>query len=262
MLITIILRATGMTQGELAEYLEVSRASVNAWIQNVNIMTYNSKNLVAERFNIPISFFDLDLKNNKSKICEIYNYLKEFWNKKNNKILDDQMLINQIIDEIELNSKTEEESINYYEASEEEIIDGLCCGYNPFTGEIFSDSHILNNRKIKKTLENLRKLYAIKSKIVLTKDDLNEEDKKLFEELRKWRWDKTKELKYYNAYIVFTDKELINIVTSNIKRKEDLLHVQGIGEKKYQNYGDEIFEIIKTKKYNNLFDFDYFSTSI
>ena len=84
----------------------------------------------------------------------------------------------------------------------------------------------------------------------------------MFEELRKWRWDKTKELKYYNAYIVFTDKELINIVTSNIKRKEDLLHVQGIGEKKYQNYGDEIFEIIKTKKYNNLFDFDYFSTSI
>ena len=130
-------------------------------------------------------------------------------------------------------------------------MDGLSNGYDPFTGEVLSDKHLLNNPKVKELFKTLNKLYLNKSKMISSKEDLNKEEKELFEELRKWRWEKTKEKKYYNAYIVFTNKELINIILANIQRKEDLKLVSGIGPKKYAEYGDEIFEIIKeSKKYS------------
>ena len=74
--------------------------------------------------------------------------------------------------------------------------------------------------------------------------------------------EKTKEKKYYNAYIVFTNKELINIILANIKRKEDLRYVSGIGPKKYSEYSDEIYEIIKRNREsskNNTNNDDFFS---
>ena len=50
--------------------------------------------------------------------------------------------------------------------------------------------------------------------------------------------------------MVFTDKELINIITSNTNKKEDLLSVKGIANKKYDKYGDDIFYILKTGSYD------------
>ena len=250
MIIEIILRATRMSQGELAEYIGVSRASINAWVQDSSTMTYNSRKLVAEKFNFPISYFNYNLKNNREKIIEVYNLIKENWNKKNHTYSEIDFL-NQVIDELEEKIIEPEELNINREITEEEILDGLSNGYDPFTGEVLSDKHLLNNPKVKELFKTLNKLYLNKSKMISSKEDLNKEEKELFEELRKWRWEKTKEKKYYNAYIVFTNKELINIILANIQRKEDLKLVSGIGPKKYAEYGDEIFEIIKeSKKYS------------
>lgn len=250
MIIEIILRATRMSQGELAEYIGVSRASINAWVQNSNVMTFNSRELVAKKFNFPISYFNYNLKNNREKIIEVYNLIKENWNKKNHTYSEIDFL-NQVIDELEEKIIEPEELNINREITEEEILDGLSNGYDPFTGEVLSDKHLLNNPKVKELFKTLNKLYLNKSKMISSKEDLNKEEKELFEELRKWRWEKTKEKKYYNAYIVFTNKELINIILANIQRKEDLKLVSGIGPKKYAEYGDEIFEIIKEiKKYS------------
>ncbi len=247
MIIEIILRATRMSQGELAEYIGVSRASINAWVQNSNVMTFNSRELVAKKFNFPISYFNYNLKNNREKIIEVYNLIKENWNKKNHTYSEIDFL-NQVIDELEEKIIEPEELNINREITEEEILDGLSNGYDPFTGEVLSDKHLLNNPKVKELFKTLNKLYLNKSKMISSKEDLNKEEKELFEELRKWRWEKTKEKKYYNAYIVFTNKELINIILANIQRKEDLKLVSGIGPKKYAEYGDEIFEIIKESK--------------
>ena len=247
MIIEIILRATRMSQGELAEYIGVSRASINAWVQDSNVMTFNSRELVAKKFNFPISCFNYNLKNNREKIIEVYNLIKENWNKKNHKYSEIDFL-NQVIDELEEKIIEPEELNINREITEEEILDGLSNGYDPFTGEVLSDKHLLNNPKVKELFKTLNKLYLNKSKMISSKEDLNKEEKELFEELRKWRWEKTKEKKYYNAYIVFTNKELINIILANIQRKEDLKLVSGIGPKKYAEYGDEIFEIIKESK--------------
>ena len=250
MIIEIILRATRMSQGELAEYIGVSRASINAWVQNSNVMTFNSRELVAKKFNFPISYFNYNLKNNREKIIEVYNLIKENWNKKNHTYSEIDFL-NQVIDELEEKIIEPEELNINREITEEEILDGLSNGYDPFTGEVLSDKHLLNNPKVKELFKTLNKLYLNKSKMISSKEDLNKEEKELFEELRKWRWEKTKEKKYYNAYIVFTNKELINIILGNVQRKEDLKLVSGIGPKKYAEYGDEIFEIIKeSKKYS------------
>lgn len=250
MIIEIILRATRMSQGELAEYIGVSRASINAWVQDSSTMTYNSRKLVAKKFNFPISYFNYNLKNNREKIIEVYNLIKENWNKKNHTYSEIDFL-NQVIDELEEKIIEPEELNINREITEEEILDGLSNGYDPFTGEVLSDKHLLNNPKVKELFKTLNKLYLNKSKMISSKEDLNKEEKELFEELRKWRWEKTKEKKYYNAYIVFTNKELINIILANIQRKEDLKLVSGIGPKKYAEYGDEIFEIIKeSKKYS------------
>ena len=249
MIIEIILRATRMSQGELAEYIGVSRASINAWVQNSNVMTFNSRELVAKKFNFPISCFNYNLKNNREKIIEVYNLIKENWNKKNHKYSEIDFL-NQVIDELEEKIIEPEELNINREITEEEILDGLSNGYDPFTGEVLSDKHLLNNPKVKELFKTLNKLYLNKSKMISSKEDLNKEEKELFEELRKWRWEKTKEKKYYNAYIVFTNKELINIILANIQRKEDLKLVSGIGQKKYTEYGNKIFEIIKKNKKN------------
>ena len=260
MIIEIILRATRMTQGQLAEYLGVSRASVNAWVQNSNTMTNNSKDLVAEKFCFPFSFFDLNLKDNKEEIIRVYSLIKENWEKEH-KDNSDMDFLNRTIDELE-NGLEEEKEIVFNDVSQEDILIGLCNAYNPFTGEVFNDTHILNNQKVKDLLKELKHLYENKSKFNLSKEDLNDEDKKLFEELRKWRWDKTMENNYFNAYIVFSDRELINIILAKINKKEDLLSVYGIGKTKYKMYGEELFDIIKNKKYvslksnkNNSFDF-------
>jgi transcriptional regulator with XRE-family HTH domain len=63
----MILRITGFTQEELANYVGVSRASINSWLTNDQSMSDKSKKDICSAFQIPYSFFDI--------ICRLF----EFW---------------------------------------------------------------------------------------------------------------------------------------------------------------------------------------
>ena len=133
-----------------------------------------------------------------------------------------------------------------------EIIDALCDGYDPFTGEVFDENHILNNTKIKSFLMEVRQKYTkygVSSNI--TKHDLNKYQLGLFEILREWRAQRYVDEGFFSAYMVFNDNELINIVVAPVNQMEDLLNVSGIGKRKYELYGEDLFKIISRYKYNN-----------
>ena len=166
------------------------------------------------------------------------------WNLQNQSIkpIDTE---DDLLNAIEFQINKTEETVSEYE-----IIEGLVNGYNPYTGEVFDENHILNDDNIHMFLFNIKNKYFKYGNKNLTIDDLSNTQYKLFEELRKWRKDMTVKEGFFSAYMVFTDKELINIITSNTNKKEDLLSVKGIANKKYDKYGDDIFYILKTGSYD------------
>lgn len=133
-----------------------------------------------------------------------------------------------------------------------EIWKGLIEGYDPFTGELFNKDHILNNIEVKRILEKAYRSFKFKKKMEednpLSKDDLTPSQLSLFEELRKWRTEKKEEEGFFSSYMVFNDRDLINICVADIRSKEDLISVVGIGPVKFEKYADELFEIINEYK--------------
>ena len=247
LILGMILRITGFTQEELANYIGVSRASINSWLTDDKNMSENSKRMICEKFQIPYSFFQADLNKDLDYYKLVFSTIYENWKRinttsnENSNVQRVNDIINQVVSDMN--------HVSYEKTNELEILDGLANGYNPFTGEVFEEDHILNNKDVKETLQKMYKHYTNGS-FELTKEDLDEDQLALFEELRKWRRDKYQKEGYYHAYIVFTDKELINIITAEINKVEDLLNVRGIGDRKYEKYADELYEIIKTGKYN------------
>lgn len=247
LILNMILRITGFTQEQLANYIGVSRASINSWLIDDKSMGVNSKKRICEKFQIPLNYFQIDLEQNLDYYKLIYSTINENWKRINvdnytNKTVTDK--INNILNQIE----SDVTPILYEKLTENEILRGLSNGYNPFTGEVFENNHILNNQCVKEILQKLYKNYTNGS-FSLTIEDLSEEQSKLFEELKKWRKDKYISEGYFNAYLVFNNNELINIITADIKVKEDLLKVKGIGTKKYKKYAEDLFNIIKAGKY-------------
>ena len=96
----------------------------------------------------------------------------------------------------------------------------------------------LNNRSIK-VLKSQEKVICKLS------EDIEEkiEDKELFEALRKWRKERAIKLGI-KPYIIFADSTIIELANKKPKNKEELLNIRGMGEKKYENYGEEILKII------------------
>jgi len=78
----------------------------------------------------------------------------------------------------------------------------------------------------------------LKSEAPLTPDEAN-----LFNLLRKWRWDKSKE-EGYPAYIVAEDYVLKNFIKKQPKTKEELRNVKGFGNKRVDKYGKELLNIM------------------
>lgn len=122
----------------------------------------------------------------------------------------------------------------------------LMSGIDPLTGELF-DKKILS---IDGDLSKFIKLLALSTQedIQLIKKPAAESPTcrnvdRLWKELRKWRLEKAHEIQL-PAYCVFTDEELWSIALSNIQTKEELL-LKGIRKKRYDIYGDEIFELLK-----------------
>ena len=73
--------------------------------------------------------------------------------------------------------------------------------------------------------------------------DLDDQGRKLFEQLRMLRMEIAKEEKV-PPYIVFSDKTLVQMCIVHPIDKESMLQVSGVGEFKYEKYGDRFLRCI------------------
>ena len=85
-----------------------------------------------------------------------------------------------------------------------------------------------------------------KQKAIYVEDTLPENLRTIFKRLKKWRKKKSIE-ENVPAYMVFTNKELVNITLAKIIEKEDLLKVKGIKERKYSKYGEELYNLLMSE---------------
>ena len=69
-------------------------------------------------------------------------------------------------------------------------------------------------------------------------------DDSLFEQLRQVRLRLAKE-QHVPPYIVFSDKTLADMCRKLPKTKEEMLDVSGVGEKKYELYGETFLAAIR-----------------
>ena len=73
--------------------------------------------------------------------------------------------------------------------------------------------------------------------------NLQPEDEPLFNRLRELRTQLAREAKV-PPYIIFSDKSLIHMCLLKPKSKEEMLEVSGVGEYKYEKYGEQFLEVI------------------
>ncbi len=94
------------------------------------------------------------------------------------------------------------------------------------------------------------KSYSIlksKQKVMLKLSYENEEkviNSDLFNKLRIWRRDAAIK-EGVKPYIIFSDATLIELCNKLPKTEEELLEVRGMGEKKFNKYGEELLKILK-----------------
>lgn len=81
------------------------------------------------------------------------------------------------------------------------------------------------------------------SRKVYDHDDLTDQEQKLFQVLRRWRSDIAHE-KGLAAYNIFPDKTLVQIVRRKPRKPEQLEGICGIGEKRIENYGADVCQVI------------------
>lgn len=95
---------------------------------------------------------------------------------------------------------------------------------------------------------NPKSIRVLKSKekvICKLSEDIEEkmENKELFNKLRLWRKEKANTLGI-KPYIIFSDSTLIELTNKIPKNKEELLNIRGMGEKKFEKYGEEVLRVI------------------
>jgi len=100
---------------------------------------------------------------------------------------------------------------------------------------------ILKSKKIV-NIKASRLQISIKEKKVKQKTDF-EYDEELFEKLRAKRSELASEMEV-PAYIIFSDKTLKHLANDKPYDKATMLEVNGVGEKKYEQFGEEFLEVI------------------
>ncbi|MBU0719820.1 DNA helicase RecQ [bacterium] len=93
-------------------------------------------------------------------------------------------------------------------------------------------------------IKSSRLQITVKEKKVKRSEEF-EYDEILFENLRMKRAETAKELGV-PAYIIFTDKTLKHLAAEKPHDKASMLEVNGIGEKKYEQYGEDFLELINS----------------
>jgi ATP-dependent DNA helicase RecQ len=98
--------------------------------------------------------------------------------------------------------------------------------------------------KIKVNIKSSRLQLSVKEKRVKRADEF-EYDEELFEKLRTKRGEIASE-QGVPAYIVFSDKVLKHLSYDKPNDKDSMLKVNGVGEKKFEQFGKEFLEVINS----------------
>jgi len=69
--------------------------------------------------------------------------------------------------------------------------------------------------------------------------------KKLYEEIRKWRNERA-EKEGIPPYLIYTNNQVKEMIINKCLTKGSLKNIDGIGDKKCQEYGEETIEIVKS----------------
>lgn len=103
--------------------------------------------------------------------------------------------------------------------------------------------------KMAKEQEPKEKTVSKKKKSRTAGVILSNEQESLFEKLRMLRMEIAKEEKV-PPYIVFSDKTLVHMCLEKPGNKKEMLGISGVGEFKYQKYGERFLEILREREEN------------
>jgi ATP-dependent DNA helicase RecQ len=106
---------------------------------------------------------------------------------------------------------------------------------SPFGLEVLKGAHTITLRE-----DRLKVQKTSRSKIALELDDY---DAELFEKLKKLRLEIARESEI-PPYIVFSDKTLKELSVSLPRSREEMLQVHGIGEVKFERYGERFLAFL------------------
>lgn len=89
-------------------------------------------------------------------------------------------------------------------------------------------------------IANASKANAVK----ISLEQLSEAEKELFKQLKALRLQIAKDTSM-PPYVIFTDKTLLDMCVKKPHSKQEMLHVNGVGENKYEKYGEDFLTCIK-----------------
>ena len=119
-------------------------------------------------------------------------------------------------------------------------------GIDPSTGEVYDVRTLQHDAAAQNAI---LKLYGIafpeaRIKKPQPANKLNRPTDKIFQQLKEWRLN-TAAILGLPPYMVFTDEELRNIAGGDVVDQTDLLRCKGVGARKYELYGREVYDILK-----------------
>ena len=97
---------------------------------------------------------------------------------------------------------------------------------------------------IMKISEEKERQTTTKKKTRYVTTNLREDGSNLFEMLRKVRMDIAREA-HVPPYVVFADKTLLEMCQYQPKNKEEMLQIGGVGEMKFQKYGEQFLKVLQ-----------------
>jgi len=106
-------------------------------------------------------------------------------------------------------------------------------------------TYTISDKDIK--LQSKESEYSLsKQKDESWKELITKENESVFNGLRDWRYETSKK-KGVPSYIIFTNKQLAEIVSKNPTSLNQLSQIDGIGPGKIEQYGTQVLELISGK---------------
>lgn len=115
-----------------------------------------------------------------------------------------------------------------------------------------ADPVLAGEQKIRMKTAKERPVEKKTKRVHKSKGIAGDVDHSLFEQLRRLRLEIAKEEKV-PPYIVFSDKTLAQMCIARPKSKEEMLAVSGVGEKKYEKYGERFLKLLCDERQSNMF---------